>query len=416
MFRISCVCLALCFLIFPIGAAASPAPWTFNPPTAGRALQSGGWMVEYRLGSINASPEFSFPLQLIYLTTRTQEGLFGHGWFSPQLESSLIPVGKGALVWTMPSGGQMLLQENPDDLGDYRSADHVWKAELSPVLQKISNEDGWEYQFSKGKLIAVLSPGHRILEFDWRGTQLEGIQVRDLASNNRRVLLVAVYGANKRIAGFKLDGQPHKFAYLQDGTAERLSAWSPPAGEMAQFLYQRDSGILIKTGVGNTNDPGRIEEFKTQFVNPGADGTAAGVILARKKMENYWLIEDRNCSYAYGRLGKDQKQWDPSDITVTWRTGLVQKMTYAEQRGIVTSRQDGVERKSYYYRAPGQKYDGKLRRIEENGNLTAEYRYDRKTGLLTETVDAGGVITFYDYDPAFRPSRLVAWEPKPLRV
>ena len=53
--------------------AAAPS-WIFSPPTAGRALQSGGWMVDYPLGAVNACPEFSFPLQLVYLSTRNQEG------------------------------------------------------------------------------------------------------------------------------------------------------------------------------------------------------------------------------------------------------------------------------------------------------------------------------------------------------
>ncbi len=372
-------------------------------------------MVDYPLGTINASPEFNFPLQLIYLTTRTQEGLFGTGWFCPQMESSLMPVGKGTLLWTTPSGGQIFLRENPNEIGDYRSGDREWKAQLSPVLQKISNEEGWEYHFSKGKLIAILSPSNRILEFDWRGSQLQGIQIRDLASNNRRVLLLAIYGENKRIAGFKLDGQPHKFAYVKDGNTERLSAWSPPIGETVQLLYQQETGILMKVAIGDTKDPERVEEFKTQFVRPAADNTPGGEGLARKKATNYWLIADKDCSYAYGRLGKNKEEWDSADVTVTHRVGIVQRMTYAEQRGIVTNRQDGVERKSCYYRAPGQKYDGKLRRIEENGSLTAEYRYDRKTGLLTEIVGADGTITFLDYDPNFRPSKL-SWEPKPQRV
>ena len=47
------------------------------------------------------------------------------------------------------------------------------------------------------------------------------------------------------------------------------------------------------------------------------------------------------------------------------------------------------------------------------GKLMVEYR---KTGLLTETVDDKGVSTYFDYDPKFRPSRRLDWEPKPLRV
>lgn len=55
---------------------ASPAAWTFSPSKVGRALHEGGWVVEYSLGQINASPEFSFSLQLIYRNNREQIGLF----------------------------------------------------------------------------------------------------------------------------------------------------------------------------------------------------------------------------------------------------------------------------------------------------------------------------------------------------
>ena len=395
---------------------AASAPWAFSPPTAGRALQSGGWMVAYPLGAMNASPEFSFPLQLVYLSTRSQEGLFGSGWFCPQLESSILPVGKGALVWSMPSGGQVLLQQNPDHNSEYRSQDRAWKAEVSPSKQMVKNEEGWEYHYSKGKLDGVVSPSRRMLEFEWKNGCLLGVQFLDVPSNARRLVLVALYGETKRLSSFKLDGQLQRFAYVKDGGTGRLAAWEPPVGETARFLYHPLTGVLVKTGIGNTEDPQRIEEFKTEFVNPKAGGTLADEFAAKKQPGNYWLMADRYRSYTYGRLGKDKKQWDPADITVTYHSGLVDRTAYVEARGIVTTQHDGTEQKNYYYRSPGQKYDGKLRRVEENGKLMVEYRYDRKTGLLTETVDDKGVSTYFDYDPKFRPSKRLDWEPKPLRV
>ena len=397
---------------------AAPPSWAFSPPVAGRAVLSGGWLVDYSLGSVNACPEFNFPLQLVYLTTHNQQGMFGSGWFCPQLESSILPVGRGVLLWTMPSGGQVALKQNPDRISEYRSLDRLWKAEAFPSKQKVSNEEGWEYHYSKGKLIAVVSPGKRMLEFEWKNNQLQGVQVRNLVTNARRLVLVALYGDNKRLSSIKLDGQLHQFIYVKDGTDDRLSAWGPPVGEMVKFLYHPETGVLAKAGIGNTEDSFRVEEFKTTFVDPKKPGTTGNEFAARKQVCNYWLMKDQNCTYTYGRKGKEKelKQWDCSDITLLYGTGLIQKSTYAEQRGIMTTQQDGAERKSYYYRAPGQKYDGKLRRVEENGKLVADYRYDRKTGLLTEIIDAKGLSTFFDYDPKFHPSRLVDWDPKPLRV
>jgi YD repeat-containing protein len=406
-------------LLLSDGLQASPAQWEFSPPKAGRALLSGGWMVEYPLGNVSASPDFTFPLQLVYLTTRSQDGLFGDGWFCPQLESSVLPVGKGILLWTTPSGGQVALSQDPDRSYEYRSTDSQWKAKVFPNKQQVVNEEGWEYQYSKGRLVQIVSPGKGVLEFEWDRSRLLGIQIRDMVSNRRRLLFIALYDEDKRLTSFKLDGLLHRFAYVKDGTHERLSAWEPPVGEGVRFLYHPETGILTKAGIGNTGDPARIEEFKTRFVDPkkSAAPTLEDEAAAKKQAANYWLIADRDLSYGYGCHMEGKKPiYDPSDVTVTTRAGLAQKTSYSEKRGIVTTSQNGAERKSYYYRAPGQKYDGKLRRVEENGRLIAEYRYDRKSGLLTETIDDSGVSTFFDYDPNYRPSKRPDWDPKPLRV
>jgi hypothetical protein len=201
------------------------------------------------------TPEFSFPLQLVYLTTRNQEGLFGSGWFCPQLESFILPVGKGVLLWSTPSGGQIALQQSPDRLSEYRSTDRLWKAEVSPSKQKVENEEGWEYHYSKGKLEGVVSPSRRMLEFEWQNGRLQGVQFRDIPSSSRRLVLVALYNDEKRLSSFKLDGQLHRFAYIKDGSVERLSAWQAPVGETAKFLYHPENGGLAKVGIGNTEDP-----------------------------------------------------------------------------------------------------------------------------------------------------------------
>ncbi|MEO8616285.1 MAG: hypothetical protein ABI600_14160 [Luteolibacter sp.] len=391
-------------------------PWTFAPPGMGKALYSGGWKLEYPLGEVNISPGFQFPLQLVYLSTRKQEGLFGSQWFCPQLESSILPIGKGYLLWTLPSGGQMALQQDEAHVSEYVCADKAWRAKVTPSKQVLKDAEGWEYEYAKGRLVSVLSPGRRVLEFEWQSNQLLGIQIRDLVSSTRQIVFVALYGENKRLASFKLTGQLHRFAYVKDGTMERLSAWSPPLGETAKFIYQPDGGPLSKVGIGNTENPARVEEFKTVFVNPNPKGTLANEYTARKQAANLWLVKDATGTYSYGLKGTDKKQWEPTAVTLTALSGLVQNSNYAENRGIVTNKQGGTERKNYYFRSPGQKYDGKLRRIEENGAVVQEYRYDRKSGLLTETVDAKGKSTFYDYDPGFHPSRRTEWEPKPIRI
>ena len=113
-------------------------------------------MVEYSLGQVNASPEFSFPLQLIYRNNREQQGLFGRQWWCPQLESAVLPRGRGIIIWTMPSGGMVGFKEDPKRASDYKSFDGNWRARVTATRVDIVNAEGWKYEYSRGRMDSVL--------------------------------------------------------------------------------------------------------------------------------------------------------------------------------------------------------------------------------------------------------------------
>lgn len=74
--RSTVTALSASILIVSSLHAAGPS-WSYNPPAAARVQYSGGWAASYNLGQVSASPEFDFPLQLVYFTGRDQDGLFG---------------------------------------------------------------------------------------------------------------------------------------------------------------------------------------------------------------------------------------------------------------------------------------------------------------------------------------------------
>jgi len=403
---------------FALAASLSASPsWVFNPQQAGRALYQGGWTAEYSLGNINASPEFSFPLQLIYLNSRPQKGMFGAQWFCPQLESSVVPKGAGFLVWTMPSGGMMGFKADTRRAAEYVSLDGNWRAKASASKQLIFNDEGWQYSYSRGRLELIASPTGRLLEFLWNGNTLQALQISDPATGARRVLASFAFSGGRQLLILQVNGQQHKFGYYQSGPDDRLAVYVPPLGEEIRFFYNPDSGVLARSQIGKDKD--NLTDFVTAFVKPGKAGKevkAADQTTPKKDPANFWITSDRDFDYIYGADPKDKNVWLADQVSLEGKTGLKRKMSYAGKRGIVTAKQEGTERKTYYYRAPGQKYDGKLRRIEENGELKAEYRYDRKTGLMSEMVDGKGVVTFFDYPADWKPLRRELWEPKPVRV
>lgn len=198
------------------------------------------------------------------------------------------------------------------------------------------------------------------------------------------------------------------------------SGWSAGLrriGRPVSFVYHPESKVIARTVLGDGKDPADVAEFKTEFVPPFENDKPKTGSEAKRNPSNWWLVGDPQFEYTYARKGKDGEQWLSDQITITGRTGIKQEVGFAANRGIVTAKPEtGPERKTYYYRAPGQRYDGKLRRIEEGGKLLVEYRYDRRTGLMTEMHDANGIITFFDYDPNWRPRGREFFEPKPIRV
>ena len=112
--------------------AASPS-WTFEPAKVGRVLYSGGWVSDHLLTQVAITPEFTFPIQLVYLNNRANSGLFGNQWFCPQLETIVVPRGQGTLFWTTPSGSILGFRRDTasDAQDDFISMDRNWRAKLT---------------------------------------------------------------------------------------------------------------------------------------------------------------------------------------------------------------------------------------------------------------------------------------------
>ena len=97
----SCLFLSIFFLMNQVRATDSP--WVFKAPCVGYALKDGGYLWDHGIDALAPSPEFSFPLQLVYSNTMSQKGILGSYWSIPQLDSRILPQDKNWL-WTRPDG------------------------------------------------------------------------------------------------------------------------------------------------------------------------------------------------------------------------------------------------------------------------------------------------------------------------
>jgi len=405
-------CIAL-FLAVSGAVAAPGVEWSFAPQRAGRALHQGGWTQTFTLGEVRASPEFSFPIELVYLTPRAGAGLFGGQWFCPQLESAVLPQAKGVLVWTTPSGGVIALMENPKRRNEFTDGAGTWRADASGKGVVIRNDAGWMYYYRSGRIVSIVSPTQRALNFGYNGRVLKAVQLRDNASGAALDLIRVAADTDGRAQAIEIGGLRHQFRFHPRGD-HPLTGWQLPNGDVVEFAYA-DSGVL--SGIKFADQPPIA--IKTDYVPAMASGAEDRRAEAKKAAANWWITDDDLFHYDYATNPKMKRDGPmvPDSITLTDRAGGRRVVTPSLQRGTVTlAEASGAERRQYFYRAPGQPYDGRLRRIEENGRVMIEYRYDRKRGLLTEMIDQNGVITFFDYPPASAAKRSDAGEPKPIRV
>ncbi len=189
-------------------------------------------------------------------------------------------------------------------------------------------------------------------------------------------------------------------------------AWKRPDGEIARFRYEAP-GVLSRFKIGD-HPP---VELKMRYVSPKEGGRDQMGKVAKRDIANYWLEQDDQFQYTYG--GKSGRNPRPDQITLTDEAGIKQKVDFAASRGLLTADStSGVGEKFYYYRAPGQRYNGKLRRVERDGKIQIEYRYDRKTGLLSQILDENGEATFFEYPKVDGGGGTTkdGWDIKPVRI
>ena len=408
--------LLLVLLAVQVTSQAAPPNFTFSVSKMGNALIDGGWSIDYTIAQVNASPEFTFPLQLVYLSTREGNGLFGSQWFCPQLESTLVPKGRGTLLWTMPSGGEMGFLSKPNRPLDFTSLDGRWKAAQVGVNYDIFNPEGWHFSYISGRLSTVTSPTGRVLQFQGAGTPGQSIVIRDPSGGSNKVIIAIGGNPDNCAAVLQVNGQNHQFTYAKDILDNRLTAWVPPVGNTLRFVYPADSGSLARVESVSGQKVEDTVDFRTVYVPPMDGGRSSPNHNPRHDPPNYWLQGDSQYDYSYPADRRHPGRFLADQVTAKSKTGLTLEISQSPKRGIVTSKEGGIVTTTYFYKAPGQKYDGKLRRVEKDGKLQIEYRYDRVTGLVSESIDANGISTYFEYPATWAPARAPLSEPKPIRV
>ena len=202
--------------------------------------------------------------------------------------------------------------------------------------------------------------------------------LRDTLSDAR--LVVADIKLMKgRAVALTVGDAVHKFDY-HPGQPEALSEYLRPGlAHPEKYEYEKKVGVLEKI-ISPTGETHSLT----------CDQSKA----TKGRIDRCRLLDDGTLTY------ESESERGETTIKATDAEGLTVTLTHNPKRGILTRTDPhGIATTTYYYRAPGQRYDGRLRRIERHGRTLVDHKYDVKTGRLIESRDANGQITFFRYPP-----------------
>ena len=408
------------YLVFALTLpfVAFAGQWNYAPEGMGNvpypafSKASGLWNLVLPLGNSKACPDFPLAFQLVYQNQREKGGCLGSQWFCPQFESMLLPKDEKILSWTTPGADEIGLYRQ--DNGTFKDVSRQWTAKIkSPVEAVVFNGSGWSFLYRNGRLILVTAPSGRGLAFVYGKAGIVSVSVQAKAGQSNPqtdVEEVRCHYENNRIVRLEIGGRRSwLFAYASANDGQFLQSMTSAMGGDITFNYSLTvPGLLAAVQV---NPAGKKVELKTMYV-------AAGGKKEKNRPECYWLVADANYDYHYKEINKKENRW--SGDVIVYRdqvSGREFKASCESNRGLYKI-EDAKEKNkwyqySYYYLAPGQCYNGRLRRIEDKHGLVVEYFYDVKTGRLVAIEDGRQKKTrFLDY-AINQPSGLDA---KPLQV
>ena len=402
---------------------SNSVPFSHQPLLAGKAsLTDNGFEVKRTLGTVAFAPELTMPIELVYSSSSENSGVFGYGWNSPQLESSL-KWDKDGLLWKSPWGENIKFfpkkQKTPQNsvkLAPIESAKkgrglfapyYDWEADSADSEYSTAQEfvisgkrdfKDWKFSYSNGKLRTVATPKgmvavfeysnegklqyvtsrkRKFLEFVWTDgcvgeILLNGVQTRLAYESNTVAILPKTVDGNVRT---------DRINFLK---SIRVANLNPE-----RFTYK--NGFLASSVRG-----GRSEKFTVQVETPAERKRNLLSEDPKNKIKHTGkiagrLIADADFRYEYPSRTSVRRINAVGDSALS---------DFNEQNGILKQVDfSGRVTTSYYFMRHDAAYLGKLRKVVDGrGRDITQFRYDKHTGRPVRVTDRLGNNRYLEYD------------------
>jgi RHS repeat-associated protein len=415
-------------------SAAKKLNWQHRTLSAGKAdLVNQSFNVSRTIGAPNFSPEFKFPVQMVYNSAGKRFGMLGYRWQMPQLESRLFPQAK-KLEWVTPWGEKVYFfpKTKPDKntLELYKTQMHGrgyfspyadWEAFPNKknqgnctVVGKKSYK-GWKFVYHKSRIDKVFAPSGRSLNFAYRNNKLTAV------TELKQAFLTINYNKNNCAEKMVINGVEYSFDYSKttttylpeklplNGSAKQRNS-TVEVNTLAKFtkgtltpttLKYDDFGFLNQISQGSNIENLTVQHEtiaeRLKWLESYADARKdkKHAILKRRKF-NGRILSDNSFTYSYP--AKNLRM--ANQVKIRNSAGQYAKYDYNEKTGVLkVTNFAGISSEIFYFRRYDVAYNGKLRQVVDGrGRTTATYRYNKTSGEITRFRDMADNITFFDYN------------------
>ncbi|MBQ7187971.1 MAG: hypothetical protein IJR99_01000 [Kiritimatiellae bacterium] len=406
------------------GMGSDRLDFSFSTLHAGRAtLSENGFAIVRRLQVADFAPELQIPVELVYSSARTESGLIGYAWRIPQLESTTLPASDG-MVWITPWGEEIkfyspskvsdefkeVFQGDPARRQAYFAPYADWEA--TPLekdarrngnwrLTGIRAYKGWGFLYRDAKLQEIKTPCGRSVQFRYaKGGVLKSVSQDD-------VPFLEIQSDSGEIDAITANGVHYKFVY------ETVTVPVLPqtlAGRRDLKLGRKMLRHCLPQGLPGTSfqydgagylswisQDGKKEEFTVESESLEERITN---LSAKQKKEKSPVEKISGRLLADGRYLYRYKGTQPGYVELTDRGGGVTTYDFSAKAGTLSvTVPSGQKTTVYYYMRHDVPYLGKIRKVvDSRGRELASYRYDSKTGKISQVRNRLGNDVNFTHD------------------
>ncbi len=195
---------------------------------------------DMKLGGPDDSAQLPVRLQYCSEQRFVGQGIGGDGWWIPLLESRVNPINPSSVKLYTLSGNSETLYKDAKDGSLYVTRDQQWKGRIKGDHFEVSDDKGWTYDYTEGRLRAALTHKGDMLRWSYTGTKATGIDSKQFGR-----LLSASYDPKTGMVS-RLDYNKSDSISFKTGTKPQVTI--APGGTSVISTATSVTGLINKAG------------------------------------------------------------------------------------------------------------------------------------------------------------------------